>query len=158
MHDASSRSPRTIIIGIGNTDRGDDGVGLHVARALRAADLPGVVVREESADGAALMEAWKGAQAVILVDSVVSGREPGTVFRFEAHAQPLPKRLFSHASTHAIGVTEAIELARALRQLPPRLVVYGIEGRCFAIGAPLSPEVEQAAVEVVRQLQRELSI
>jgi hydrogenase maturation protease len=92
---------------------------------------------------------------VILVDAVYSGAEPGTVHRLEAHARPIPGSFF-HRSTHAINVADAVELARSLGELPPRLVVYGIEGRSFEAGVGLSPEVEKAAQEVVEAALREL--
>ena len=56
--------------------------------------------------------------------------------------QPLPAH-FAHTSTHAFGVAEAIELARALRQLPSSLVVYGVEGTTFEPGMCLSTAVAE---------------
>ena len=46
--------------------------------------------------------------------------------------------------THAFGLAEAVELARALRRLPQRLVLVGVEAVGFDYGAPLSPEVAAA--------------
>jgi Ni,Fe-hydrogenase maturation factor len=60
----------------------------------------------------------------------------------------------SFSIAHEFGVSEGIELARALKRL--HLVVYGIEGRSFALGERLSPEVEAAAAEVVRRVKDEL--
>jgi hydrogenase maturation protease len=71
-----------------------------------------------SGDGAALMEVWRGEETVIIIDAVKSGALPGTIRRFDARAQPIPKDAF-RCSTHAFGVAEAIELARALARLPP---------------------------------------
>jgi hydrogenase maturation protease len=67
-----------------------------------------------------------------------------------------PSEIF-HCSAHGFGVSEGIELARALKRLPAHLVVYGIEGRSFALGERLSPEVEAAAGEVVRRVKDELA-
>ncbi len=152
---SAGSSPGKLVVGIGNPLRGDDAAGLVAARQVRAAHPDGVTVLEESSDGTALMEAWDGADTVILVDAVRSGAVPGTVHRLDAGAGPLPAGYFS-CSTHAIGPAEAIELSRALGRLPRRLVVYGIEGRTFAVGAALSPEVEAAAGEVAGRVLREL--
>jgi len=140
----------TLIIGVGNEHRRDDAVGLVVARRLKEAVPEHVRVLEESGDAAALMESWKDADTVILIDAVRSGTEPGTLHRLDAHTQPIPTRFF-HCSTHAFGVAEAIELARALSQLPSRVIVYGIEGKTFEAGQGLSPEVEKATQEVVER-------
>jgi hydrogenase maturation protease len=146
----------TLLIGVGNDYRSDDAAGLIVARRVRAHALDQVCVREASGEGAALMEAWKAAQTVVLIDAVCSGAEAGTIYRIEAHRQPLPAKFF-YCSTHAFGVTEAIELARALNQLPPRLIVYGIEGRNFEAGIGLSPEVDEAVQRVVECALQDLA-
>jgi hydrogenase maturation protease len=145
-----------LIIGIGNEYRSDDSVGLIVARRLKERLANSAIVIEQSGDGAALMEAWRGAFMVIIIDAVISGAAPGTIKRFDASAHLLPKSGF-RCSTHAFGVAEAIELAGALGELPERLAIYGIEGKDFAAGVGLSPEVEKAAGEVIEQLLTELS-
>jgi len=144
-----------LLIGIGNEYRCDDGAGLAAIRALKARELPDTVVIESPSDGAQLMELWKSAAKVILIDAVSSGGVPGAVYRFDAHSQPIPACL-SFISTHAFGLAEAIELARALHLLPQYLVVYAIEGQNFAIGTGLSREVEKAVQEVVEQVTCEV--
>jgi hydrogenase maturation protease len=129
-----------LVIGVGSAARGDDAAGLLVARRLGG--------REHEGDPLALLDAWEDAATAVVIDAVSSGAAPGTVHRFEAGDAALPARLRSSTSTHAVGLAEAIELARALDRLPPRLIVYGIEGERFTTGADLSPAVA-AAVEVV---------
>jgi len=148
------RSP-TLIIGLGNEYRRDDAVGLVVARRVREAAPESVRVLEESGEGAGLMESWQDADAVILIDAVHSGAKPGTLHRLDAHAQPIAKKFFRF-STHAFGLAEAVELARALGRLPPQLIVYGVEGKSFEAGVGLSPEVAAAAQGVVKRVLGEL--
>ena len=136
-----------LIIGLGNPDRGDDAAGRAVAARLKARLPRDMRVTESGGEATALLARFCEADEVILIDAAMSGAAPGTVERFEAHQTPLPAARFG-MSTHGFGLAEAIELARALGQLPRRCVVYAIEGRSFAIGDPLSPEVE-AAVEAV---------
>ena len=114
-----------LIIGIGNPYRGDDAVGLRIAQDIKKKSPDHVNVIEQSGEGISLMDSWKDSDAVILIDAVYSGAKPGTIHRFDAHTQPIPSKFF-HYSTHAFGVAEAIELARALKQLPPHLIVYCI--------------------------------
>jgi hydrogenase maturation protease len=114
-----------------------------------------MTILEATGEGTALLESWKGAESVILIDAVSSGAYPGTIHRLDAWAQPLPAG-FLHTSTHAFGVAQAVELARALNQLPRSLVIYGIEGKSFDPDAGLSPEVEHAAGEVVARVFREI--
>ena len=144
-----------LIIGLGNDYRGDDAVGRVLARRLQAIAGDNVRVLEESGEGVALMESWKGGDFVILIDAVHSSGAPGTVHRFDTATQRVPGSFF-HYSTHAFSVAEAVELARALNQLPLRLIVYGIEGKNFDSRVGLSPEVQVAAEEVFRLVKEEL--
>jgi hydrogenase maturation protease len=139
-----------LVVGVGNALRGDDGAGVAVVRRLRErAGADELAVRELEGEGIGLLDAWAGARAVLLVDSIRSGAAPGTIHRVEATGRPLPAELRSSTSTHAIGVADAIELARALGRLPDRLVVYGIEGGRFDAGAELSPAVAAAIDGVI---------
>ncbi|HXZ18607.1 MAG TPA: hydrogenase maturation protease [Candidatus Acidoferrales bacterium] len=147
----SAAQPAIRIIGVGNAFRSDDGAGLAVAQRVRGKITEGAAICEESGDGAGLLELWKGAGTVILVDAVDSGAAPGTVHRLDARAAAIPRRMFRY-STHGFGVAEAVEMARTMNQMPARLIVYGIEGKNFAAGAELSPEVEQAAAEVTLRI------
>lgn len=142
-----------LIIGIGNEYRSDDAVGLLVARALQARKLPSTVIIEATGEGTGLLEAWKGRENVILVDAVTSQSAAGTIHQLDAQTGPIAPGLFA-LSTHAFGVVEAIELARALGNLPQHLMIYGIEGAHFVAGVGLSPAVERAARKAVERVTR----
>jgi hydrogenase maturation protease len=148
-----------LIIGIGNIFRGDDAAGLTAARRLRKMGLPGVEVLELDGDISALAEGWQGAQRVVVIDAVASKSEAGRIFRFAAHADPLPRKLFATCcSCHAFGLAEQLEIARSLQQLPPSLIVYGIEGKDFMLGSGLSPEVQEALPRLVAQIRQDLGL
>ena len=136
------------IIGCGNIDRGDDGAGLLVARRLREL---GTGTQEQSGEALSLIESWAGAEAVIVVDAVVSGKAPGEITVWDARAHPVSSGLW-RGSTHHFGLAEAVELARVLDRLPPRLWIYGIEGRRFEQGSCPSPEVTRAIEEVAERI------
>lgn len=149
-----------LVIGVGNEDRGDDAVGLLIASRLKQYAGKDLEIIEWRGDGIELLEASKDADTVIILDAAFSGAEPGTIHRIDAAAQPMPTG-FLRYSTHAFSVAEAIELARALGELPRRLIVYGIEGERFDVNGALSAAVEKAAREVetlvLRELERDLT-
>lgn len=147
--------PQILVIGIGNAWRGDDGAGLRVAALLKERADNSFIVLEQSGEGSALLDSWQGADHVLLMDAAQSGAVAGIIHRLEANAGELPRR-FLNTSTHAFGAAEAIELARALNQLPPHLIVYAIEGGCFEAGAGLSTEVAQAAPQAAAEILEEL--
>jgi hydrogenase maturation protease len=149
---------QTLVIGIGNIFRGDDAVGLVAARRLREMWLPAVQVLEFDGDITTIAESWQGAPKVIVIDAATSRSAAGAIFRFEAHAEPLPRKLFATCcSCHALGLAHQIELSRALSQLPPCLIVYGVEGTDFTLGSGLSPGVAGAVDELIRRVLAEIS-
>lgn len=143
------------IIGIGNADRGDDGLGPATIAALERAPPPGVQLQTARADMLELLEGWTSADRVFLVDALAAGDAPGRLVRIDACAAPVTDALGAFASTHAFNLAETIELARALGRLPRQLVVYGIEGERFEPGAALSPAVAQALPELLSRLRTE---
>jgi hydrogenase maturation protease len=149
-------SRHSLVIGVGNELRGDDGTGLFVARRLMALELPGVTVMEHSGEGAGLVELIRSAEQMVIVDAVQAGGEPGWIHRIDAHTESVPTNFFNY-STHAFSVAEAVEMCRALDVLPPCLVIYGVEGAQFDAGAALSPQVESACSQVVGRIVEELS-
>lgn len=145
----------TLVIGVGNRDRGDDAVGPLVASRLKCRAGVNVKVVEQTEAGLSLIDAWEGAGLVIIMDAVRSGAPAGKIHRIDSSAESIPADFF-HCSTHGFGVAEAIELARTLCKLPPRVIVYGIEGAVFEAGAKLSPAVENSANELERLILQEL--
>jgi len=146
-----------LIVGIGNVYRSDDGAGIATVRRLRERLPPDARVLEETGEGTRLVEVWKGATLVILIDAVESGAPAGTIHRLDARTQKIPVELF-RCSSHAFNLAQAVELARALDQLPRRIVLYGIEGRNFEAGEVLSRQVERAIDAVVSQVLCELGV
>lgn len=140
-----------LFIGVGNPLRGDDAAGPLAAKLMRDQNSPRFRVIEHPGEGASLMDAWTGAQTAIIVDALSADLLPGTICRLDASEKSLPTELFP-ASTHALGLQEAVEISRALGRLPPRVIIYGIQAKSFEIGAPVSAEVESAVREAVARI------
>jgi hydrogenase maturation protease len=145
-----------LVIGIGNPDCGDDAVGSLVARRLAGCVAPCITVMERSGDMLALIEDWAGYANVVLIDAAAAVVAPGTIHRIDLRRDEIPASL-APASTHAFGVAQAVGLARALNQLPARLIAYAIEGTAFLPGAPLSPAVAAAVEAVIPRVIAELT-
>jgi hydrogenase maturation protease len=146
--------PDSLVLGIGNSDRGDDGVGRLVARLLRTRAPAHVRIVEQDGEATALLAELRHAQRVWLVDAARSGAPAGTIHRVDCSLdRTLPA---SNTSSHGFGVGEAVALARALDLLPSSCIIYAIEATNFALGARLSPPVAAAAAEVVRRVMEEL--
>ena len=145
----------TLIVGIGNPDRSDDGVGCLVARRLAALGITGAQVMEHRAEASLLIPHLAAARRAFLIDASVSGAAPGAIRRFDVGAAPLPAAT-RKLSAHGLDLGEAIELARVLGQLPPLCVVYAIEAGHCGNNRALTPAVEQAAGRVAARLLAEI--
>jgi len=112
------------VIGIGSPF-GDDAIGLAVARALTEAPPPNCEVIAADRPGSALIDLFEGADTVILIDAVQSGRPPGYIHEFDF--DKLDRVDASFSSSHELGLIATIQLARRLGRLPTRGRVVGVE-------------------------------
>ena len=141
---------RTVVIGVGNPYRRDDGVGPAVVERLP--DLPSVEVRQSLGEVTELIELWDGADLAILVDAVrADPARPGRIHRLTVPAAPA-----TTTSSHGLGLGEAIELARVLDRLPARLVLYAVEVADVGHGYGLTPAVSDAAERLAEQIVTEV--
>jgi hydrogenase maturation protease len=148
---------RIVVVGIGNAFRGDDAVGLEVAERVRAQAPERVDVVTSQLEPTRLLDAWESADAVVIVDAVSSGAEPGTLHRFDAAERLVPSAVF-RSSTHAFSIGETVELARALGRLPARALVYGIEAAGFVAGEEISPAVRAAVEPAAEAILRDVAV
>lgn len=144
-----------LVIGIGNPDRGDDAAGRRVAQLLRGQHCADVEICELDGESTTLVARLEGAASAWIVDACRAGAPAGTIHRFDlTHASLPPMR--SGLSTHGMGLSEAIELARALGRLPGRCIVYALEAQHFRAGSPLSAPVAEAVAVAATRISAEL--
>lgn len=140
----------TVVIGVGNALRGDDGIGPAVAAALARRDLPGVRVVHAAADPADLLDLWAGAALAVVVDAVRG--DPGAAGEILLLGGGDGWPGGAPASSHALGVADALRLGAALDRLPDRLIMIGVVAASFEPGTALSEPVAdalQVAVQMV---------
>lgn len=148
---------RARVIALGQPSAGDDGVGVAVLAALRARALPPDVELSHLSDATALVSLLDSPVPIILVDAVLAS-PAGQVVELgpDELASSEPLRM----SSHGLGITEAIGLARALSDgadvAPVRIVAITIK-RPERYGHGLSDEalaaVPVAAARVLSLLE-----
>jgi hydrogenase maturation protease len=141
-----------LVVGIGATARGDDAIGVEVARAVDALQLTGVDV-VEAAEPVQLLDLVEGRPTVIIVDAMLTGAAPGAV----AIVDHLPAPDRRPSSTHGLGVGQALALARILDRLPHRLFIVGVEITDALLGSGLSGPVQAAVPRAADEIRRLLS-
>jgi hydrogenase maturation protease len=149
-------TPDTLIIGLGNPLRGDDGVGARLAQALSEQTLPGdVEVVDGGTQGMGLVPLLEGRRRVIVIDAADVGRGPGQFVRFT----PDEVRLLGDdqcLSVHAAGLREVLLLAQALDILPNKVIIFGIQPANLDWVVDLSPQVEAALPGLMEAVLAEL--
>lgn len=150
--------PRTLILGLGNPLRGDDGVGPRVVAELLRRGLPdGVEAVDGGTGGLDLLYLLEGRERAIIVDAALLGRNPGEFVRFtpeEAHLVESPVSL----SSHTAGLADALALARALGRRLPEIIIYGVQPERMDWEEGLSPAVEAALPQIVTAILKEAQV
>jgi hydrogenase maturation protease len=152
MDPGTGEPARTLVLGLGNELAGDDAVGLLVARALLV-ELDGVAdVVESSASGLALIEILAGYDRAVIVDAILTGRDPpGTIT--EMSMDEVGRVLAP--SAHQAGLPELAAVASRLGLgFPSRTVVLAVEVvDPYTLGAGLSEPVAWALEELVQRVR-----
>jgi hydrogenase maturation protease len=142
------------VIGCGNPNRSDDGVGPEVVRALRArnadSDGTGVSLLDAGTDGMAVVFAARGCRTLVIIDACRSGSEPGAIF--EVPGAELEQQYQPSLNLHDFRWDHALFAGRKLLRddFPSDVTVLLIEAE-FGVG--LSPAVSCAADKVVLRVE-----
>jgi hydrogenase maturation protease len=148
-----------VLIGVGNPFRRDDGIGPALATVIGDLGLPGVSVIVSDGEPSRLLDAWTGARLAVVVDATrQDGGVAGQIQRHCVTDGPLARDWTSigSASTHALGVGEAIHLAQAMDRMPERLVVFAVEAADIGYGEHLSQPVSDSLPELIEAVRAEL--
>ncbi|HSL24471.1 MAG TPA: hydrogenase maturation protease [Vicinamibacterales bacterium] len=148
---------RTLIVGVGNILLADEGLGVHVVRALLSADaaLPSEVDLLDA--GTALLSVLSELPRyarVIVVDAIRAGGRPGSVYQLDLRAAlQEPKRPPDQYSLHQCELMDALLVASRLELLPGELFLVGAEPATCAPATDLSPALARAAERIVSMLR-----
>ena len=144
----------TLVLGIGNLLPGDEGVGVHAARALQSHGRPpGVEVMEI---GTAILDALPSlekADRVIILDAMKSDGSPGTVYRVAPDDCRVSPQL---ASMHGFDIFRVLALAG--RDTPPDVLVFGVEPGYIGWSMELSTPVAAVLDFLVEAVRKEIGV
>jgi hydrogenase maturation protease len=148
------------IVCVGNGLAGDDGIGEAVYNRLKAdschSSLHLVLL---GLGGLALLEHLQAQRLILIIDAMQLGSPSGTVHVMES--KDVPSFSAQAVSLHGIGLQETLSIARELYPecIPERIVLIGVEGRCFTeLGTPLSAPVEAAIDKVLNEINHRIAL
>ena len=144
------------ILGVGNELLKDEGIGVHIARALEGTPSPSNVDLEVI-DGGTLPDAplaFEGVDRLIVVDAVKTGGEPGAIYRFRPEDVETEGKVLT--SLHQISLLENLWLMERFSQRPKDVVIIGIEPEDMNWGLELSAKLQERIPQIIKTVLKEV--
>jgi hydrogenase maturation protease len=142
---------RTLVIGVGNLLRTDDGVGIHVIKGLN--DLrPEVNTLDAAMGSVEILEAMRGYDQAVIVDAIETGAEPGTIFRVNLTQGEEPP-IVTHS--HGTDLITTLRLGRQLygEEMPGEIILLAIEAQdTTTIGDKPTDKVQRAVQKTIKAI------
>jgi hydrogenase maturation protease len=148
---------KTLILGVGSSILTDDSVGLVVAGALRQrlAGRDDVDVKLNEEAGFTLLEESLGYDRLVIIDSILTGEEPGTVRRLTL--DDLGRTIHSN-SPHGTNLATVMEFGRQQRMnVPGEVMIYAIEVvDVLTFGEELTPQLAARVDAIADEIAGEI--
>jgi len=136
---------KTLVVGVGNLLRCDDGVGIHVVDRLN--EVASYIDTLDVALGSIeILEAMKGRDRVFIVDAIQTGGEPGTIYRVNLSRGEEPPRI---THSHGVDLLTTLKLGDSLfpGQMPREIVLLTVEAKDVTTLNMSCTSKVQAAIE-----------
>jgi hydrogenase maturation protease len=147
--------PRIVVIGVGNLLMKDEGIGIHVVKALQELGLPRNIDLIDGGTSPDLIAYTGDCDKLVIIDAARAGGLPGSIYRFR------PEDLSDHAaalaSAHELGVPQNLGLMSLLGRQPSETVIIGIEPEEIGPGLELSALLRQKMKDIVKTVAKEIS-
>jgi hydrogenase maturation protease len=147
---------KTLILGIGNTLMGDEGIGVHVVNSLEKIILPaGVELLDGGTGSFILLEPMQTAEKIVLIDATIDGAEAGTIRRLQPRfSKEYPRTL----TAHDIGLKDLIDAFYLMGDTPDvTLFAVSIEN-LQDMTTELSPELNSIIPQVAKMVLDEVTV
>jgi hydrogenase maturation protease len=148
---------KTLVLGLGNSVRADDGVGLYVARTLQnMLDSPDIIVSETPGAGLDIIELLSGYERAILIDAIQTDRgQVGQVRRLDVSAFETTRHALN---PHSADLATSLETGRRLGlPLPSKITIFAIEiADADSFSEECTPAVSMAIPVCVNMIIKEL--
>ena len=129
------------VVGIGNPEAGDDGLGPEVIRLLDGRTRALLFDCQTAPENFIGPLANASPASILLIDAVPTGQDPGTVGVFALECMH-ETTFHTHASTPALFLDMVVERTGA------ECFMLGVEPRSIGFGEAMTPEVTAAARDI----------
>lgn len=152
---------KTLVLGIGNTLLGDDGVGVHVAQVLAEKITDeNIDVMDTAIDGLNLLDVIRNYERMIVIDAILDEEaEMGTVFRLSMDTIPPPS--LSGAASHNLNLATTLNIGNKIfpGEIPGEVVIFAVVSQNVDyVTEEMTGEVQQAVPKIVDLVMNELGL
>ena len=152
---------RTLVCGVGNKLKRDDGLGPFVIEQLETRVIPpGVDLADYGISGFKCALKLEGYNKVVFVDAIsLPGSAPGRLHRLKISKDKLmrsPKLSDFSLSMHETDLERIMATAAVLNIYPDEVVIIGCEPSDTAVGLGFSKPVEEAVPGIIDLVLQEL--
>jgi hydrogenase maturation protease len=151
----NDKSNRILIMGLGNVLLGDEGIGIHVVKALEKETLPSNAdIMDGGTGGFQILAELQSYPTVIMIDATLSEQPPGHIRVTEPrYSSDFPKSL----SSHDIGLKDLLDSATLLEKMPKIYLVVVTIDPSQEISMELSEEVKESILPVKEKVREILA-
>ncbi len=149
---------KVLILGIGNTLLGDEGVGVHVIQRMQAdyAEVESIEYLDGGTLSFTLAEPIARADGLIVVDAARLNSPPGTVKVFKDEEMDIYLQ-GNRQSVHEVSLSDLLDIARLTEMMPERRCLVGIEPFLLDWSESLSAEVQPSVIKAISEILSILS-
>ena len=142
----------TLVLGLGNTLLGDEGIGVHVIQKMQQEypDLDGVTFLDGGTLSFTLAGYIEDADNLIIIDAAQLNSSPGVISVYEGEAMDQFVSSNRNKSVHEVNITDILALAYLTGHLPERRVLIGIQPQFIDWSDSLSEPVAQAIPDICK--------
>jgi hydrogenase maturation protease len=147
---------RVLVLGIGNILLSDEGIGVRAVEELRKnySFSDGVEIMDGGTLGIDLLYFMEGFQKLLVIDAVLGGDSPGTLYKFKGDEVKAYFR--KKVSAHELGFQEVLALADLLGRKPEEIVLIGIEPESLDISVELSYSIKRRMQDLIDKVLEQL--
>ena len=142
------------VLGIGNTLRGDDGIGPIIIDELMKRDLPdSIQLYDIGSDAFSIIDHFEKEEPVLVIDCAQMGKEPGEVVKFDVKDENLPI-LDKAISIHGFGFSDVYKMAKNLYE-NIQCTIIGVQPKSLEFNTGLSKEVKNKIPSIIKMVMEE---
>ncbi|MFC1963259.1 HyaD/HybD family hydrogenase maturation endopeptidase [Chloroflexota bacterium] len=146
---------KVVVLGAGNELLKDEGVGVHVARALIREKTNAPV---EIIEAGTVLDCLPGDEPIsklVVVDAVHGGCEPGAIYRFTP--EEMEPDANNATSIHNLGLHSSLKMSEITGIKPGETIIIGVEPKEIDWGTELSKEIQCRIPKVVELVLKEIN-